>query len=204
MKTASIFVITALFLCFFHAGRASGGADFQAEVSDPNTFVLKLQNPGEQKIRVSFLDLDGVTLHEELYSRSQVDRKYNLKNLPEGSYVLVVENDGLIQLQPITKTEDWLIIDADSAQTILPPQIDISARYLNVSMDFPSDTHVYVQMEDHFGQVLYEGDFNSREQLQTRFDLNQLGTGDYSFSVFVEGNVFDHQYTEIINLAGAR
>ena len=194
-----------MFLCFFHAARANGGPDFKAEVADPNTFVLKLQNPGEQKVRVSFLDVEGVTLHEELYSRSLVDRKYNLKNLPQGSYVLVVENDGLIQLQPITKTQDRLIIDGDSIQTILPPQIDISTRYLDVKMDLPTDTYVYVQMEDHTGQVLYAGAFNAaEEQLQTRFDLNQLDTGDYSFSVFVEGDVFDHEYTETINLAGAK
>jgi len=148
--------------------------------------------------------LEGVTLHEEVYSRPNVDRTYDLHQLPEGSYVLVVEKEGLIQLQPITKLETGLRIEGDSLQTILPPQIDVSSRMLDVKMDFPTDTHVYVQIEDHFGQVLYGGDLSTVQKLQTRFDLNQLETGNYHFSVFVEGDVFDHQYTENIVLAAAR
>ena len=204
MKTGTILVFSALFLCFFHAGMAKGGTDFKAEVSDENTFVLKLQNPGEQKIRVSFMDLDGVTLHEEMYSRSRVDRKYDLQNLPQGSYVLVIKDSDRILMQPITKTENVLLIDGDSIQTILPPQIDYSARCLNVKMDFPRDTHVYVQIEDNFGHILYGGGLNSEQKLESRFDLKQLESGDYHFSVFIEGNLFDHEYTENIRLVEAR
>lgn len=204
MKTGSTFIVTALLLCFFNAGMATGGIGFKAEVAGQNSFVLKLRNPGEEKIQVSFMDLNGVTLHEELYRESGVSQKFDLRNLPQGAYVLVVQHEDIIQIQPITKKEDVLQINGNNVQTILPPQIDQSSTFLDVKMDFPTDLSVYVQIEDNFGNVLYGGNVNSQEQLKRRYDLQHLASGDYHFSVFIEGALLYHHYTEDFKLIASR
>ncbi len=200
MKNQSKFIITALIVCFSNIAMAKGGVEFKAEASGNNTFVLKLQNPEQETIRVSLKDLNGVTLHKEMYSQTGVNHPYNLKNLPEGRYILVVQYDDLIQMQPIKKQDDVLLIEDDSIQTILPPQIDQSAGYLDVKMIYPTNLSVYLEIKDDLGNVLYGRRVRSNGEVQKRFNLKQLESGEYQFSLDIDGPLVDHRYTEHIRL----
>lgn len=200
MKTHCYFFITALLLCVTSLAKAGSDVEFAAEVSSSNSFVLRLDNPVEAKVQVSLKDRNGYTLHEEGYGQSNIRHTYNLKNLPLGEYVLIVQFNDIIQLQPISKTEGDLEIDPQKRQRVLPPEMDYTSGYLNLSMIYPEDLSVYVKVEDDFGHVLYHRNQKANGQVQQRFNLNQLENGLYHFSVNIDGDYWDHTYSKPLSL----
>lgn len=201
MKNRSNFIIAVLIVCFSNIAMAKASVRFTAEVSSSNTFVLKLKNPEETTVQVTLKDLDGINLHEEIYSNSGISQQYNLKNLPQGDYALIVRHDDLINILPITKKRDLLVIENEKLQTISPPRIDQNTGYLDIKMIRPSNLSVYLEIEDDYGHVLYGRRVKSEGQFRKRFNLKQLENGSYHFSVAIEGAALKHTYTELISLS---
>lgn len=200
MKNVSNFIRTVLLLCIANITLASGSTGFVTEVSSSNTFVLKLKNPGKAPVQVVLKDSDGRTLYEEDGVESGINQMYNLKNLPLGTYVLIVTNDDRIAMQPITKGKNLLLIDTAKLQTILPPSIDHNSGYLDIKMVCPGNLSMHLKVEDNDGHVLYIQKIKSTGEFQKRLNLEQLENGHYHCSVAISGAVLNHSFTEHIDL----
>lgn len=204
MKNRSLFIAFVLLLCFGNTAIAKGNVDFNTAVSSSSSFVFQLSNPEQAAVQVTLRDLDGVTLHQATFNEAGISHQYNLKNLPRGAYVLIVQCEDLIQVQPITISKSGLVIDSGALQTIAPPKIEQNSSFLDVQMTCPPSLSVYLEVEDASGNVLYGRYIQSKGAFQKRFNLKELEDGQYHFSIAIEGAGLDHQYEELIKVAGGQ
>lgn len=200
MTNKSNFFLTALFICITSFSMAMGGVTFTAEAQGGNRFVLTLQNPGKTTVEVLVKDVNGRTLQDNTYLQSGIQREYDLTGLPAGGYYMILKYDDLIEVQPITKTRDQLVIDHDEVETIAAPEIVLKGRSLNVTMDHLRGLSLFVKIEDDLGNVLYWKREEPSGLFQQQFDLSRLAGGRYHFSLALKGNVFVYRFSEVITL----
>jgi len=123
MKIRSkVLIVTAMLCLTSMITMANEQPVFSVEIADKNTIALQLKNVNEPEIQVTLKDSYGVVLHDETLTESNANhRKYNFRNLPTGSYVLVVAYDDVIKVQSIKKEYKTLEIETDNLQTIYRP-----------------------------------------------------------------------------------
>ena len=201
MKNTGTFIIIALLLGFANLALASGRVALSVKAIDQTTFELSLENPKRSEVQVSLKDLSGISLHEGVYSQSEINLEFHLKALPLGSYVLVLKYEGLIQMQPISIRHDSLLIEPGQGEIIFPPQIDLSVGYLDIRMNCPESLSAYLEIRDEDGHVLYRRSARSKGEVQKRFNLKRLEKGEYQIALEIRDAVLEHRYTELISLS---
>lgn len=167
------------------------------KVAENSSLVLQLSNVKEAQIQVTLKDLYGVTLHDETLMQHNLDlRKYNLQELPSGSFSLIVAYDDVIKIQPIKKENDVILIEEDKVQTIFRPTFRQHDTYVDLNMLCLSDKKLTIMIEDDKGQIIYSEVNQPKGTLEKRFNLSKLAEGSYSFSVRFSGHILNREFKE--------
>lgn len=168
--------------------------------TDKNSFILRLSNTTAEQIQVTLKDNEGAILHEETIMQSGLkNRKYNLRNLPLGKYLLMVAYDDVIKVQPIKKENKILKIEAEEMQTIFQPTFTSHPEHIDLDMPCLTDAKVLLKIMDKDGNVIYKEKTQSNGRLKRRFDLSQLEEGDYIFYVKVIDTLINEGFSELIH-----
>ena len=92
---------------------------FKIKTTGEKTLLFELAEPMSSAMEVIFQDEEGATLFSEYTIHpASFTRYYNLSELPEGQYYLLVKSDVTTQLLPITITKKELIMDWNLLETM--------------------------------------------------------------------------------------
>ena len=183
---------------------ANGPVNYSATVVDQYTFVLKLDEVINADIQVKIADQRGYILYEEQLAQHSIDyRKYDLRNLPSGNYVLLVEFDNQIKVQPILKTRASLELDNNLAETVLMPSLNYDEGYMNANFFTEGAIAIGVKILDNEGNLVYAEDQQLASPFHKRYDLTQLPTGAYTFRIQINNGITKLNFTEQVYVEDA-
>jgi len=173
---------------------------FSVKNAGTNGISLQLTNVIETQIQVSIKDLNGVTLYDDTLSKHKINhRKYDLRNLPIGSYSVIVTYDKMMKIQKIKKQHNSIKIEKDTVQTIFKPTFNEHSDYLDLNILSLSKQNIYLKIEDDEGRIIYTNQNQINGSYQKRFNLSQLQEGSYIFTVeFIKDNI-NKEFTKSIN-----
>jgi len=82
-------------------------------------------------------------------------RKYDLRNLPRGSYSVTVHYDNVIKIQKIKKQFSGIEIDIDNVQTIFKPTFVENSDYLDLNILSLCKQRISLKIGDNEGHIIY-------------------------------------------------
>jgi hypothetical protein len=158
------------------------------------SFVIDFKQDSPQEVSVSLTDKEGTVLLQEKHTEAHFQKKYVLRELPEGTYVIKLKmNDRLIR-QPITMENNYLHLDARQQETLFSPSLMLHGSTLDFSMLNLERKEVKVRLRNQKGITIYQDKLGSRAKLNTRFVLTEFPRGQYTLHTYADGDEFIHSF----------
>lgn len=194
---ASNYFLTLLFLILTIAAKASGDIGITAVPVGSSSFILILPEGQTGMAFISLKDQSGEVLHEEAVNLYKANnREYNLESLPIGKYILIVEYNDVLNIQPINKATRTLKIEQSERKTIFEPTFRSTPGYMEVSLNSTPGFNLFFTIVDSDGNHIYSEKFESNEDFIQRFNLTKLKMGTYTFLLTLEGEGINRMYSE--------
>ena len=199
-KMTNKLFIPLLILCLSTNVQAADQAEFSIEAENSNSFVIQLTNVKQAHIEITLRDAHGEQLHTETLTQKSIKRRqYNLSNLPQGVYPLVVSYDEVTKIQPIYKEDNWLILVPEELQTIYRPILRQDDSYLDIWMTCFCDTEIRLEILDSEGHVLFKEFVKPEGYFQRRFNLSLLEEDLYTVKLSTVDISINKRFQEMVN-----
>jgi hypothetical protein len=142
------------------------------------TFVLDKMN----KIDLSIYDADGKMIHsEKVDSQKIINRTYDLKALPEGTYFLEAESDTKISRYEITVVGTTAKLSANPISEIYKPTFVNKKGLILVSFLNLDKSPVNIKIYDKANNEVYDSDVLMDQDVKKVFNINQIEDEQYTF-----------------------
>lgn len=159
-------------------------------------FYLSLDNVSAQT-SVRILDGKGFAWVEEKVAVSgQFKKVFNLESLPSGSYSLIIKSKLKETIQPITITEQELIMDESKRTVYFQANLLKKRGNLKLSLSNPTNSMVRIFVLSPEGRMVYQDEIKDQLVIDKSYNLKQLAAGTYTVMV---DNARD-TYTQSIHL----
>ncbi len=155
-------------------------------------FIDKVSATSDDAL-ISLKDLKGEVLYTENLTRGDQYRKlFDLNALPEGEYILQIEDGTRIKTWPLEITRAGLKLQKAGNTDFYKPQI-ISREVNKVGISLLNAEKQYVQMSifDNNSNLLFNESLSNELIIQKMYDLSQLPAGSYNVSVRIAGKKFN-------------
>lgn len=154
---------------------------FSVRATTDNSFVLTLSDQVKEKTRIRLVDANGVLLYNDTYRQKDAkSRQFNLRELPQGTYFLELENDLLIYRQPVTLTATGIDADPAERQELAKPFLSCTPEgKMKVSYLHLDNEAVEVEVINATGQLVYREAINTAGPVMRSYDLGELPPGNY-------------------------
>jgi hypothetical protein len=136
------------------------------------------------RIGVTIVSTDGTTLINE---NIRYSTRYNLKNVPDGSYLLQLEDDQKIRIQHLQVTHELLY--STGISTIYKPHLVIASDHIDMNLMTQGQV-ADVSILDAEAKVVFSEKINNEVSVTRRYNINQLPEGEYSLMVKISGQQF--------------
>jgi len=198
MKIKCNFIVSALIICLTSLASIAN-ENFAVNSIHENSFFIELPNESYSKIQVSIKDMDGFTLYDETVTQDYLDtKKFNLEELPSGSYILMVTYDLQTKIQTIKKDHKSLKINDADLLTIFQPTFHQHSDYVDINMLCLFDLEVSIMIKDADGNILFNELAESDGSIHKRFNLSMLNEGLYTFTLTINNDII---YDELVDWA---
>ncbi len=192
---------TLLILLMANCIWASQGENVQFTVVNTSSFVITLEDASTEKIELSIRDINDQVFHSETISEEQLTNKqYNLKELPDGAYSVVMTYDQYITVQPLLKENNSIIFDTDSSQKIYRPTFSDKLGYLDLAILCSPSAAYNILIQDDLGNILFNETIDSAATINKRFNLTKLEEGKYDIMVGIEDINFNEYFSKTIHI----
>ena len=191
-----IIICTILFLGVFSL--ASANSDVRSiKITQYGTTKLSLVmdgiSPGVEA-KISLEDEKGYVLISEMVKKtSSFGKIFNLKNLPEGEYNMVVNTQTRKTIQPIVLTATDIEIDIKKRKVVFHPVIRQNENFLDVSWFAGRMASVKVIVLNGKGGTVFEDTIKNVIKVEKRYNVAQLGIGNYTVKVRTPYDMYSHE-----------
>jgi len=182
MKTQIlILMVSAFSLTAF----ANGNPAMNAEKS--KSLLVETSLWKSDKINIQIKEASGVVILDETVKNTKNLRKYNLKNLPEGTYSLEISNELKITTQEFTIYDNGVLLSSD-VKTVYKPVVIWNNEGFDVNLMTLGNT-AFINIQDKDNNIVFA------EKLVTpavhkRYDISSLASGEYTVTVAMNGRSF--------------
>ncbi len=157
--------------------------------------VVKIEKSGyEKKISVIIEELKssatvqivtatGTILAEEKVTKGAFAKIFNLQNLPNGKYRLLVQMEYCEVVQPFQLTRDDLLLNAAHREEYFPPVLNLQSNALDLTLLNTRLVNVTVSILDEAGNQVFEDNLRNVFKVERRYNLADLGKGRYTVQV---------------------
>lgn len=187
-------IVTAL--CATLTGYASSVEPIvRVEESETKSFTLILNNNGFQHVQIFIKDMTGEVLHSEnLDSQPGYFKKYNLKQLPQGTYSLEIEDDHMVKIIPFEVCKSVVTFDKNEESKVFKPYIRQRGQLLDVMFYGNNNNPAKVLIFDESGNLLQRDKFKRGDGVEKIYDFSQVPAGKYTVNL----NSGDRFFSQII------
>jgi hypothetical protein len=165
------------------------------KIDDSKSFRLRLGALPTGKVEVFFKDAAGKVLYrEDVSGKDSYSKLFELEDLPEGVYVLSLDEPASVTSQPIVVKTNKLHINGTEREKVFKPLFEEEGRAALVTLLSVKPTKVKVRAEDGSGRTLWKERLVVNRQMDARYDLARFGSGDYTLVVEIEGRSYRKDY----------
>ena len=194
MKTLKrVLISLAMSLMFFNITVANNYMPV-LKIED-NKLYLTLDHVSAQTT-VRIHDKEGFTwLQEEIGMTGPFKKVFDLESLPLGPYTLTIKSLTREIVQPITLSEDELIMDESKRKEFFQANLSKKRKNVNLTLMNPTNSVVNFFVIDRMGRLIYQDAIKGQKVIDKNYDLNYLPRGHYTVIVDNAHEVFTHSIT---------
>lgn len=164
-----------------------------ATIEGTRTLVVNFTGWKAPKVHVEITAASGDVVLKEDVRPSATVRKYNLKNLPEGSYTLIVNDDLRVSAQPFEIDREGVVLSLET-ETTYKPVINNDSDYLDFNL-FAKGNPVNITILDAENNVLFREAYRSAA-IHKRFDISSFRKGRYTFFCEMGGKQYFKEFVK--------
>lgn len=195
MKYFTISMIAAAFLAFTAPALAGGMPELVIRSDGSKTFVLHLANTKGGQVTINLLDESQKLLFcDESDGKQPFSKKYNLSDLPNGDYLLELEYQTSIKLQPIRVSGNFVLIDPSLQKTLFKPVFAAGNGYVDITYLQVADTTAHLEVMDAASQSRHEERFGQIGSIRRRLDTSRLEPGQYQLRFWASGRAWHYDF----------
>lgn len=143
------------------------------------------------KVVLSIYDLDNILIHEEnVISRGNINRTYDLKALPEGTYFLLAESDAKIAKYEISVIGETAVMATKPTSEVYKPVLINKEGVVYFSISNESKAPVDIKIYDESKDLVYSSSFVDKQNIQQSFDIKKLPFENYTFIMSYDNDKF--------------
>jgi hypothetical protein len=155
--------------------------------------IIKSNDWKSKTVDVEIKEATGTVILSETLNIRKSDRKYNLKNLPDGQYTIEIADDLKILKQQffINKSE---VVMSEEVETTYKPFIIHNGNNLDVNL-MTLGNPAFINIIDNNNNIVY-ADKQDTSAVHKRYDISSLTEGTYTITVGVKGKSFSKDFTK--------
>ena len=198
-------LLSISFILLLRFVNLTAGVDnsFSVTTDENNYLVVNIDKVSQEKLEVILKDKLGREIFSEKISANKISRrKYDINDINDGVYTLLLELDNEVKVQKIKKNNNNVVVYPEDKFSIYKPTILEENGIVSVSM-LLFHGNFEVKIYDQDGNILLKEMHNAEGAFNSRYNLTTLPEGDYSFSIEVEQGSYDGSFNKnvIINSA---
>ena len=157
------------------------------------TFVLNTNDWNTNEVVVSFLTSEGNEIYTEVFAPSDNKlRKYNLKQLPQGDYKVVVSDDfKSITYDFLIKNEE--LVQLTESDVSFVPQVLTTEDRIDINL-LSLSKKVKIYLNDAQGHNLYNTVVKNSPIVTKRMNISKLERGNYTLEISVGDKWYTHTF----------
>jgi len=161
-----------------YAGTVYFTLDVKKEQGKMVTFALNKMD----KVDLSIYDAEGKMIHtEKVDSKKNVNRTYDLKALPEGTYFLEAESDMKVSRYEISVVGATASLSANAISEIYKPAFVNKEGLVRVSFLNMDKSPVNIKVYDKANNEVYDSDVILDQDVKKVFNINDVNDEEYTF-----------------------
>ena len=195
MKKLNIQISILCLLLSLNFVKADHRIDLRIISSNSYVFIIQLSDI-KYDTQCLLLNQQGVVIYkEDIASADSYRRSLNLRELPDGTYELKIEDDYKIETITLIKN-NGKVAAANQVKTIaFKPQIVLKDTQLNVSLLALNNEKLTISIIDENQNIISEKKLSGSMNLGQSYDLSQLNSGNYTIQLYTNGQVYDKLIT---------
>ena len=176
---------------------ATGNLKIETD-SNEKSIHLSFHPNTKSDVLIQIKDNNDAILHtEKVVNQKFFAKKFNLKNLPEGTYYLVVTDELKEVVQPIEILVSKVAMDPDTRMEYYKPVYRFQDNKLDINLLALNNADINLEVFDFENQLVFSKTFeNTDKTFGQRFDLSKLANGKYSIKI-TTGN---HTYYKTVEV----
>lgn len=132
---------------------------------------------------VQITSVKGSVLEMEAAEGERFAKIFNVSNLEEGKYRVVVTTPSNEIVQPFSIKGDKLELKTSEREVFFAPTLSWKDDALDVMMFNGRLLNVNVKLYDEFGNTVFEDSIQNVLKVERRYNLNELNRGKYTVQV---------------------
>ena len=180
MKTKLFLVLTLAAALFTTTANANSFDDIaDVKVSAVNkTLKVAVSKTLAEVVEVSIESVTGEIVHSDRFENTTTSKRYDLRQLPIGSYNLVVTKNRAKMTQPFAINFDGISVAQADRKIALLPKVVLKGSKIDVSVFASENEKVEVKIYDTLGTSVFQDNVASKA-FAKRYDLSKLPKGAY-------------------------
>lgn len=160
----------------------AGTVDFTLDVKNEQGKKVTFALDNMSKVNLSIYDAEGKIIHsEKVDSKKGVNRTYDLKAFPVGTYFLEEESDIKISKYEILVAETTATLSANPISEIYKPAFVNKKGLIRVSFLNIDKSPVNIKIYDKANNEVYDSDAILDFDVKKVFDINNVDDEEYTF-----------------------
>ena len=160
-----------------------GSDDLRFETTGTKTIVVHFDNTATEKITVRLIDVKGAEVFtERIQAAAGYSKKYNLKELANGQYTILIESPSRYTTQKVTVKDHIVEVRSEEEKTFFKPFIKQDAKLVDINL-MALGNDVEITVKDNNGSQVYRTAYQGESRIHKRLNLTQLPSGDYILQV---------------------
>ena len=160
-------------------------------IAKDKSFVLNANDWKMDELTVSFLSSDGEEIYSEIFQPSDKKiRKYNLRELPAGTYTVVVANYSKSISYDLVYAGD-LVTEVSEGEIYYTPQVFSDDQKIDINL-LSLNKKVKIYLSDASGHGLHSEVIKHAPVVTRRINISRLNKGMYNLSINVDDKWYNH------------
>lgn len=189
----SLVLVVTLLTMNMHAGTVDFTLDVKKEQGKMVTFALNQI----EKIDLSIYDAEGKLIHSEnVNSKKDINRTYDLNALPEGIYFLQAETDMKVSRYEISVVGETALLSANAVSEVYKPVFAYKNGLLWVNILNLDESPVNIKIYDNEYNEVYDSALLKGQNVTKVFDIKNFQKEEYTFVVTDNDKTFTKTFSK--------
>ena len=189
----SLMLVVTLLTMNMQAGTVDFTLDVKKEQGKMVTFALNQTD----KIDLSIYDANDKLIHSEnVSSKENVNRTYDLKALPEGTYFLQAESDTKVSRYEISVVGDMASLSGNAVSEVYKPVYLYKNGLVSVNILNLDESPVNIKIYDSEYNEVYDSALLTGQNVTKVFDINNFLNESYTFVVTDNDTTFTKTFSK--------